>query len=164
MRCPVCHKDNDRVVDTRSSDDGGVIRRRRECCNCGKRFTTFERVEVTSIQVIKKDGHRAPFDREKLRRGLERACWKRPVSADQITTLIAQVEGDVNSTFYSEVASRFIGERVMSYLRELDQVAYVRFASVYLRFSDARDFAQELDDMMNNSKNKLPTPEKKSKK
>jgi transcriptional repressor NrdR len=114
--------------------------------------------------VIKKDGHRAPFDREKLRRGLERACWKRPVSADQITTLIAQVEGDVNSTFYSEVASRFIGERVMSYLRELDQVAYVRFASVYLRFSDARDFAQELDDMMNNSKNKLPTPEKKSKK
>jgi transcriptional repressor NrdR len=164
MKCPVCHQDNDRVIDTRSSDDGAVIRRRRECCNCGKRFTTFERVEVTSIQVIKKDGHRIPFDREKLQRGLERACWKRPVSADQITTLIAQVEGDINSTFYSEVESRFIGERVMSYLRDLDQVAYVRFASVYLRFSDARDFAQELDDMMNNSKNKFSTPEKPQRK
>ncbi|MDR2344451.1 MAG: transcriptional regulator NrdR [Planctomycetaceae bacterium] len=164
MKCPVCHKDNDRVVDTRTSDDGSVIRRRRECCNCGKRFTTFERAEVTSIQVIKKDGHRMPFDRDKLRRGLEHACWKRPVSADQLTTLIAKVEGDVNSTFYSEVASRFIGERVMSYLRELDQVAYVRFASVYLRFSDARDFAQELDDMMNNPKNKLPIPEKNKEK
>jgi transcriptional repressor NrdR len=164
MRCPVCHQDNDRVVDTRTSDDGSVIRRRRECCNCGKRFTTFERVEVTSIQVVKNDGHRVPFDRDKLRRGLERACWKRPVSADQITTLIAQVEGDVNSTFYSEVASRFIGERAMAYLRDLDQVAYVRFASVYLRFSDARDFAQELDDMMNNSKNKLPAPDKNRRK
>jgi transcriptional repressor NrdR len=164
MRCPVCHQDNDRVVDTRTSDEGSVIRRRRMCCNCSKRFTTFERVEVTSIQVIKKDGHRMPFDRDKLLRGLERACWKRPVSADQIRTLIAKVEDDVNSTFYSEVASRFIGERVMAYLRDLDQVAYVRFASVYLRFSDARDFAQELDDMMNNSKNKLPIPEKNQKK
>ncbi|MDR2642203.1 MAG: transcriptional regulator NrdR [Planctomycetaceae bacterium] len=164
MKCPVCHQDNDRVVDTRTSDDGSVIRRRRECCNCGKRFTTFERVEVTSIQVVKNDGHRVPFDREKLRCGLERACWKRPVSADQITTLIAQVEGDVNSTFYSEVSSRFIGERAMSYLRELDQVAYVRFASVYLCFSDVRDFTQELDDMMNKSRHKLPTPDKSQRK
>jgi transcriptional repressor NrdR len=163
MKCPVCHQDNDRVVDTRMGEDGSAIRRRRECCNCGRRFTTFERIEVTSTQVIKKDGHKVPFDRVKLRRGLERACWKRPVSAEQMTAIIAQVEGDVNSTFNSEVASRFIGERVMEYLREIDQVAYVRFASVYLCFSEARDFAQELDDMMNNSKNKLPIPEKKRK-
>ncbi|MDR1924779.1 MAG: transcriptional regulator NrdR [Planctomycetaceae bacterium] len=156
MKCPVCHKDNDKVVDTRMSDDGCIIRRRRECCNCGKRFTTFERIELTSMQVVKKDGHRVAFDREKLRRGLERACWKRPVSGDQITTLIAQVEGDINSTFYAEVSSRFIGEQVMQYLRDLDKVAYVRFASVYRHFSDPREFAQELDTMLTNTKDDIP--------
>ncbi|MDR1480697.1 MAG: transcriptional regulator NrdR [Planctomycetaceae bacterium] len=165
MKCPICHQDNDRVVDTRMSDDGSVIRRRRECCNCGRRFTTFERLEVTSTQVVKKDGHRVPFDREKLRCGLERACWKRPVSEEQITTIIAQVEIDVNSSFNSEVDSRFIGERVMEYLREIDQVAYVRFASVYLCFEEARDFAKELDNMMDSPKKRedYPPPKKRKK-
>lgn len=148
MKCSVCHQDNDRVIDTRTSDDGYVVRRRRVCCNCGKRFTTYERIEVTGVRVVKKDGSRVPFDREKLHRGLEHACWKRPVSDVQLSALIAKVESDIDSSFETEVESRFIGERVMHYLRELDQVAYVRFASVYRHFADASDFKHEVDDML----------------
>lgn len=159
MKCSVCHQDNDRVLDTRTSDDGYVVRRRRACCNCGKRFTTYERIEVTTVRVVKKDGHRVPFDREKLRQGLETACWKRPVSNAQITTLIAKVEGDIDSMFETEVESRFIGERVMNYLRELDQVAYVRFASVYRHFKDAVDFATEVDEILKNPGGDTLTPQ-----
>lgn len=150
MKCSVCHQDNDRVIDTRTSDNGYVIRRRRVCCHCGKRFTTYERIEVTNVRVVKRDGSRIPFDRAKLREGLERACWKRPISEAQITTLIAKVEGEMDSSFNTEVESRFVGERVMYYLRELDQVAYVRFASVYRHFQDASDFATEVDDILRN--------------
>ncbi|MCL2743397.1 MAG: transcriptional regulator NrdR [Planctomycetaceae bacterium] len=149
MKCFVCHFDNDKVIDTRPSEDGFIIRRRRECCNCGKRFTTYERAEVTRVKVIKKDGTRVPFDRDRLFRGLEVACWKRPVSYDQIVSLIARVEGEIESAFEFEVNSAFIGERVMTYLREIDQVAYVRFASVYRHFEAPDDFRQEVNKMLN---------------
>lgn len=147
MRCPFCHQDNDKVGDTRVSTDGFVVRRRRTCCGCGKRFTTYERVESPQIRVIKRDGTRVPFDREKIRCGLERACWKRQVSEAQISTLIAQVERDIDSSFETEVESTFIGKQVMHYLAELDQVAYVRFVSVYRQFRDADDFIKELQRM-----------------
>jgi len=150
MRCPFCHQDNDKVGDTRTSVDGFVVRRRRTCCACEKKFTTYERVEATQIRVIKRDGSHVPFDHEKLRHGIERACWKRKVSEDQIAALIVQVEHDINSAFDTEVNSQFIGERVMHYLAELDQVAYVRFASVYRHFEDADDFIRELQRMKQN--------------
>ena len=150
MRCPFCHQDNDKVGDTRTSTDGFVVRRRRTCCACSRKFTTYERVEATQIRVVKRDGSRVPFDRERLRQGLERACWKRQISDTQISTLIAQVERDIDSAFETEVESRFIGERVMRYLGELDQVAYVRFASVYRHFKDADDFVRELQRMQQN--------------
>jgi len=150
MQCPFCYQDNDKVADTRTSVDGSVVRRRRECCDCGRKFTTYERVEVTHIRVIKRDGSRVPFDRERLQQGIERACWKRQISDEQIEALISQVEHDINTTFDSEVESRYIGERVMRYLNELDQVAYVRFASVYRHFEDADDFARELQRMRQN--------------
>jgi transcriptional repressor NrdR len=150
MRCPFCHLDNDKVGDTRTSTDGFVVRRRRTCCGCNRKFTTYERVEITQIRVIKRDGSRVPFDREKLRQGLERACWKRQISDTQISTLITQVERDIDSAFETEVASQFIGERVIQYLAELDQVAYVRFASVYRHFKDADDFIRELQKMRQN--------------
>jgi transcriptional repressor NrdR len=150
MQCPFCHEDNDKVIDTRTSDDGSIIRRRRACCSCNGRFTTYERVETTRVRVIKRNGHRVPFDRDKLRNGIERACWKRQISDAQISTLITKVERDIDSAFETEVESHFIGERAMQYLAELDQVAYVRFASVYRSFKDANDFAQEINGILNN--------------
>ena len=150
MRCPFCHQDNDKVGDTRTSVDGFVVRRRRTCCACERKFTTYERVEATQIRVIKRDGSHVPFEPERLRQGIERACWKRQISEDQIAALIAQVEHDINAAFETEVKSQFIGERVMYYLAELDQVAYVRFASVYRHFKDADDFIQELQRMKQN--------------
>ena len=150
MRCPFCNQDNDRVADTRPCGDGSFIRRRRECCVCKKKFTTYERIEATQIRVIKRDGSRVPFDRERLQHGIERACWKRKISDEQISALIIQVELDINATFENEVASQYIGERVMHYLGKLDQVAYVRFASVYRHFENANDFARELQRMSQN--------------
>ena len=148
MKCPYCRHDNDRVVDTRTGEEGYAVRRRRHCCECNKRFTTYERVESISVHVRKRDGTRVPFDRDKLRRGLERACWKRPISDAQISSLLAEVESEIDQLFTTEVESRAIGEIVMRLLRELDQVAYVRFASVYLHFKDAQDFANELRPML----------------
>jgi len=150
MRCPFCYQDNDKVADTRTRIDGFVVRRRRECCACGRKFTTYERVEATQIRVIKRDGSRVPFDRERLQHGIESACWKRKISDEQIEALITQVEHDINTAFETEVESQYIGERVMYYLGKLDQVAYVRFASVYRRFEDADDFAKELQRMSQN--------------
>jgi transcriptional repressor NrdR len=150
MRCPFCQEDNDKVSETRTISDGFVVKRRRTCCACGKKFTTYERVEAPQIRVIKRDGSRVPFNRERLQHGLERACWKRQVSDAEISALIAQVERDINSAFDTEVHSQFIGERVMHYLGELDQVAYVRFASVYRQFEDTDDFARELQRMRQN--------------
>jgi len=144
MRCPYCQQDNDRVGDTRTSVDGFVVRRRRICCACGERFTTYERVETPKIPVVKRNGTQVPFDRESLQRGIERACWKREISDEQIAALIIQVERDIDSASETAVESRFIGERVMYYLYKLDQVAYVRFASVYRQFKDTDDFVREL--------------------
>ena len=151
MLCPYCNQDNDRVADSRHSVDGTYVKRRRECCACGKKFTTYERVEVTQVRVIKRDGSRVPFDRERLQQGIERACWKRQISDEQIAALISQVEHDIGTAFDNEVESQYIGEQVMHYLGALDQVAYVRFASVYRDFESADDFARELQRMSQNS-------------
>ena len=126
MICPHCNSDNDRVIDSRACDDGRSIRRRRYCNQCGKRFTTYERVEQYAFKVIKKDGVREPFMREKIERGVERACWKRPISGDQIRSLALQVEADIQSDVESEVYSKVTGRMVMQRLADLDQVAYVR--------------------------------------
>ena len=144
MKCPYCRVDNDRVIDSRSSQDGLAIRRRRECVSCGRRFTTYERPEETTIKVVKKDGSRVPFERDKIKSGLERACWKRPISSRQIEATTTAIENEIYQQFESEVQSRQVGELVMRYLRGLDEVAFVRFASVYRQFNDVYDFFEEL--------------------
>lgn len=148
MKCPFCRIDNDRVVDSRTNEDGTTIRRRRECLACRRRYTTYERVEEAVIKVIKKDGGRVPFEREKIRQGLEKACWKRPVSLAQIEQVVTDIERDVYETCESEIESRHLGDMVMRHLRQLDQVAFVRFASVYREFKDVRDFVDELEPML----------------
>ncbi|MHB0959891.1 MAG: transcriptional regulator NrdR [Pirellulaceae bacterium] len=148
MRCPFCREDNDRVIDSRVADDGFSIRRRRHCLRCGRRYTTYERPDEMAIKVVKKDGCREPFRREKIRRGLEQACWKRPISNEQIDGLVADIESDVYAEFESEIDSRTLGELVMVHLKDFDQVAYVRFASVYRDFKDVNDFVEELQPIL----------------
>ncbi len=148
MRCPFCRTDNDRVIDSRTVDDGATIRRRRECVSCRRRFTTYERVERQLLSVVKKGGVREPFDREKIRAGLAIACGKRPVAEETIEEIVSAVERECHDAFEGEIASRAIGERVIELLRGVDQVAYVRFASVYREFKDARDFVQELEPIL----------------
>ena len=152
MKCPICQSDNDRVSDSRASEDGFAIRRRRECLACKRRYTTYERMEGPSFKVVKKDGVREPYDRTKIKRGLEKACWKRPISDAQIEAVIAAVENDLEARFESEIESRLIGEAVIQRLRELDEVAYVRFASVYRQFKDLHDFVDELKPMLADSR------------
>jgi len=147
MKCPNCQVDNDRVIDTRTSDDRAIIRRRRECLKCGQRYTTYERYEPTIMKVVKKDGGREPFERDKIRRGLEKACWKRPISHDQIESVVSAIEHEIER-FDVEVDSHALGQIVMAHLRKLDQVAYVRFASVYRQFKDVRDFVDELQPIL----------------
>jgi transcriptional repressor NrdR len=151
MMCVFCRHDETKVIDTRMSDSF-VIRRRRECLKCSRRFTTHERVEDSPMKVIKKDGTRVPFNREKLRVGLEKACYKRPISAEQIDEIVRDVETDVNDNFEREVPSRYIGEKVFNRLRLLDNVAFVRFASVYREFQDVRDFMQQVDTILRDRK------------
>lgn len=148
MKCPFCEVDRDKVTDSRASEDGSAIRRRRHCLNCDRRFTTYERYERTTLQVVKKNEVREPFEREKIRSGLERACWKRPISAEQIESIVTAIETEVFDDFEDEIDSRVLGEMVMDRLRTLDQVAFVRFASVYREFKDVRDFVQELQPML----------------
>ncbi len=148
MKCPFCRGDNDRVIDSRASDDGYAIRRRRECGTCTRRYTTYERIEGAVVKVVKKDGVRVPFDRDKIKYGLEKACWKRPVSDAQVEEVVAMIEADIFTNFEGEVASQYLGEQVIQLLKKLDQVAYVRFASVYRQFEDVRDFVQELEPML----------------
>ncbi len=148
MRCPFCRVDNDKVIDSRASEDGFSIRRRRECLSCKRRYTTYERVEEMEIKVVKKDGIREPFSREKVKKGLEKACWKRAISTEQIEAVVAKIESDIYADFESEIDSPDLGELVMKRLAELDQVAYVRFASVYREFKDVRDFVDELKPML----------------
>jgi len=156
MKCPFCSTDNDRVLDSRASQDGSTIRRRRECLGCNRRFTTYERIEATTLKVIKKDGSREPFDRTKIKRGLEKACWKRPISDEQIEAVVTAVENALEANLDAEVESRKVGEVVMQHLRELDEVAYVRFASVYRQFKDVRDFVEELRPMLAEQRKSTP--------
>jgi len=148
MRCPYCERDKDKVTDSRPSDSGDAIRRRRECLACGKRFTTYERVERTErLMVVKRDGTRVPFDPEKVMRGLAAACGKRPVPADAKERLVREVEEEMHREYEREVPSLAIGKRVADKLRAIDHVAYIRFASEYYQFSSAGEFQRELDDL-----------------
>ena len=144
MKCPFCNQDNTRVVDSRPADDNTVIRRRRMCDACGKRFTTYEKVETIPLIVIKKDQNREQFDRSKIEAGVLRACHKRPVSAEQIHRLVDDVETEVFNLEEREIPSSVIGEIVMDKLKDLEAVAYVRFASVYREFKDVNTFMDEL--------------------
>jgi transcriptional repressor NrdR len=148
MRCPFCRIDNDRVVDSRSGEDGITIRRRRECNECKRRFTTYERVEDTPLRVIKKDGRRVPYERDNIRRGIEKACEKLNVSAGQIDSMIDAIESDAFEKYDREVPSMALGELVMRELRKLNQVAYVRFASVYKEFKDVSEFMEVLEEFL----------------
>lgn len=144
MRCPFCGNMEDRVVDSREGRDGDVIRRRRECTRCDRRFTSYEKIESLPLFVVKRDERREPFDRDKLMRGLQIACRKRPVSQDALEQLADSVEGAINDAGEREISSQRIGSMVMSQLRDLDPVAYVRFASVYRNFEDVDAFVKEL--------------------
>ncbi|MCL6600478.1 transcriptional regulator NrdR [Alicyclobacillus macrosporangiidus] len=146
MRCPYCETDNSRVIESRASEDGTTIRRRRECTNpsCGRRFTTYERIEQRPLMVVKKDNKREEFSYEKLYRGLMKACEKRPISAEQVEQVVERIDRRLRLEFEREVPSSVIGERVMEELRALDGVAYVRFASVYRQFRDVETLAQEV--------------------
>jgi transcriptional repressor NrdR len=147
VRCPFCKEDRDRVVDSRSSDAGRVIRRRRQCLACERRFTTYEKIgESFKLYVIKKDNSRMPYDRDKIIAGLRKACYKRAVSAEQIQQIADKVEEDIFRNFDREVSSAFIGERVMKHLRAADKVAYIRFASVYRQFEDAGELIEEVSE------------------
>jgi transcriptional repressor NrdR len=148
MRCVYCNHVESKVVDSRPTDDNWAIRRRRECINCGKRFTTYEKIENPMILVIKKDGRREPFNTEKIRAGLIKACEKRPVTAQDIDEIVSQVEKEVLNTLEQEVTSHQIGEMIMEKLKNLDQVAYVRFASVYRQFRDINTFRDELNKLL----------------
>ena len=152
MRCPFCSSLQDRVIDSRQSKDAREIRRRRECETCSRRYTTYERPEEMAVKVVKKDGCREPFRREKTRQGLARACWKRPISDEQIDKLVSDIESEVYAEFESEIESRVLGDLVMEHLRELDQVAFVRFASVYREFKDVNDFVHELRPILKDQK------------
>jgi transcriptional repressor NrdR len=148
MRCPWCAHLEDKVVDSREAQEGQATRRRRECLSCGRRFTTYERVEDVLPQVVKKDGRREAFDRRKIVEGLLRACQKRPVSRERIDDLVSAVERRMQELGEREVSSHAVGEAVMERLRDLDQVAYVRFASVYRAFTDVGEFMSELEGLV----------------
>ena len=148
MKCPFCGHDNTRVIDSRPADENNSIRRRRVCDECSRRFTTYEKVETIPLIVIKKDDNRETYDRAKIEAGVLRACHKRPVSANQITRLVDDVETEIFNRGEKEISSRVIGELVMDRLKSLDAVAYVRFASVYREFKDINTFMEELKKVM----------------
>ncbi len=148
MKCPYCNHDNTRVIDSRPAEENNSIRRRRACDECGKRFTTYEKVETIPLIVTKKDNNRESYDRSKIEGGLLRACHKRPVSAQQITALVDEVESDIFNRGEKEISSQMVGELLMNRLKELDAVAYVRFASVYREFKDVNTFMDELKKLL----------------
>ncbi len=145
MRCPFCGSNDTKVTDSRATDSGDAIRRRRECISCSERFTTFERLEETPITVIKKGGEREPLDRQKLMAGLLRASVKRHITREQLEKLVSDIEAELRNQFRYEVTSRRLGDLVLERLREMDKVAYIRFASVYRDFQDAEEFTAELE-------------------
>ncbi len=158
MRCPFCHvEDKDRVIDSRPVEEGQAIRRRRVCESCSRRYTTYERIEETvRLQVIKKDGTRVAFDRNKLLAGIQKALYKRSVPATQITRIVDAVEEELSRLGKREVESKLIGDLVMKYLKRVDPIAYVRFASVYREFQDVRQLVDEAQDVMNSAQNPDP--------
>lgn len=148
MKCPYCDFSDTKVIDSRPTEEGQAIRRRRECENCGRRFTTYEKMEESIIMVVKKDGKREAFDRGKILAGIVKACEKRPVSMAEIESVVANIERGLNNMMAKEVKSNFIGELIMEELKELDQVAYVRFASVYRQFTDVNTFIREIEKLV----------------
>jgi transcriptional repressor NrdR len=159
MRCPFCEYNGTRVLDSRPFNNNKSIRRRRECEQCERRFTTFEVVEETPLLIIKKDGTREEFSREKILRGLVRACEKRPVSLDALENIVNEIEKELRSTGHSEIPSKDVGEKVMERLYYVDEVAYVRFASVYRQFKDINVFMRELEELLSHARN---TPQKQT--
>lgn len=153
MRCPFCHGPESKVLDSRPTEEGTVIRRRRECVVCGRRFTTYEKVEETPFMVVKRDGRRESFDRNKILTGLLKACEKRPVSMNTLEAAVDDIERELRSNYDREVSSLQIGEMVMERLRAIDEVAYVRFASVYRQFKDLNRFLEELEKLLGSKGN-----------
>jgi transcriptional repressor NrdR len=154
MKCPFCGYKEDKVVDSRATAEESAVRRRRECLKCGKRFTTYEYIEDVSMMVIKKDGRREPFDRKKILAGVMRACEKRPISMEKMEDVVTQVERGIQKKSDREVLASRIGELIMERLKALDDVAYVRFASVYRQFKDVGQFMEELKDILGKEKKK----------
>ncbi|MBE6035404.1 transcriptional regulator NrdR [Aminipila sp.] len=152
MRCPFCENPDTKVIDSRPTEEGHAIRRRRECENCNKRFTTYEKVEEMILMVVKKDGRREAFDRNKILNGIIKACEKRPVPMLEIEKVVNEIERGLNNLMEKEVQSEFIGELIMEQLQKLDEVAYVRFASVYRQFTDVNTFVSEIEKLLENGK------------
>ena len=150
MKCPFCGETNNKVIDSRLSKDGNVIRRRRECIECSRRFTTYEHIEGIPVMIVKKDGRREVFSRDKVRSGMQRACGKREISMNVIEQFIDDLERDLRETGEKEIPSKVIGAKIMEKLHQLDDVAYVRFASVYREFKDVNDFVAELKSLLSN--------------
>ncbi len=164
MRCPYCGHLEDKVVDSREAKDGDAIRRRRECLDCGRRFTSYERIDEIPYMVVKKDGRRETFDRNKIMSGLMRACEKRPISTAQLESIVDEVEKEVQDSLDREVSTSEIGKIIMRRLKSLDKVAYVRFASVYLEFEDVSAFMTELKALVDSRSRTVPALKKKKKK
>ncbi len=154
MKCPYCGLTDNKVIDSRLSKDGTVIRRRRECIDCNRRFTTYEHIEEIPVTIIKKDGRREVFNREKVRQGLKKACEKRDISVETIEDFIDELERDLKEIEDKEIPASVVGEKIMTKLKELDDVAFVRFASVYREFKDVNDFVEELKTLLSNDKPK----------
>lgn len=154
MKCPYCENSDTKVIDSRHTEEGHAIRRRRECDKCGKRFTTYEKIEEMILMVVKKDGSREAFDRSKIMNGIIKACEKRPVPMADIERIVGEIERGLNNMMEKEVPSSFIGELIMEQLQKLDEVAYVRFASVYRQFTDINTFVAEIEKLLKNKKDK----------
>jgi transcriptional repressor NrdR len=154
MRCPFCENSDTKVIDSRPTEEGHAIRRRRECDQCNKRFTTYEKVEEMLLMVVKKDGRREAFDRNKISNGIIKACEKRPVPIIEIEKVVNEIERGLNNMMEKEVQSEFIGELIMEQLKKLDEVAYVRFASVYRQFTDVNTFVAEIEKLLDSGKKK----------
>ena len=164
MRCPFCKVDDDKVVDSRASGDGFAIRRRRECTKCQRRYTTYERIEESPLRVVKKDETREPFERRKILLGLLKACEKRPIAIARLEAITERIENKILEEYESEVPVTYIGELVMRELKKLDQVSYVRFASVYRDFQDITEFVDEVKPMLSTGRRKRPAKPRKGKK
>ena len=152
MKCPFCEHKDTKVIDSRHTEDGHAIRRRRECEHCGKRFTTYEKIEEVVLMVIKKDGSRETFDRNKIMSGIVKACEKRPVPVAEMEKIVDEIERGLNNMMEKEVSSTFIGELIMDKLKDIDEVAYVRFASVYRQFTDINTFVAEIENLLGSRK------------